>query len=197
MITSHLVLLLISREKGLEFKSEKREQEAFMEALEAILTRRSIRQYTSQSVTDDTVTELLKAAMSAPTAGNEPWHFVVIRDRTTLNAVPKFHVHSQMLKQAQVAIAVCGDPAVETLKRRWLMDCAAATENILIAANALGLGACWVGIYPVEERIQALRELLGIPDHVVPLCVVSIGYPAEKKAPSTRFRPELVHNGKW
>ena len=77
------------------------------------------------------------------------------------------------------------------------MDSAAATENILIAANALGLGACWVGIYPVEERIQALRDLLGIPDHVFPLCMVSIGYPAERKGPSARFRPELVHRDKW
>jgi nitroreductase len=168
-----------------------------MEALQAILTRRSIRQYTSVPVTEDTVTELLKAAMSAPTAANEPWRFVVVRDRTTLDAVPKFHVHSQMLKQAQVAIAVCGDPTVEMLKGRWLMDCAAAAENILIAANALGLGACWVGIYPVEERIQALRDLLGIPGHVIPLCMVSIGYPAERKGPSARFRPELVHREKW
>ena len=82
-------------------------------------------------------------------------------------------------------------------KGRWLLDCAAATENILIAANALGLGACWVGIYPVEERIQALRDLLGIPGHVIPLCMVSIGYPAEEKGPSNRFRPERVHQGRW
>ena len=168
-----------------------------MEALQAILTRRSIRRYTSQPVNDDTVTELLNAAMSAPTAGNEPWHFVVIRDRATLDAVPTFHPHSQMLKQAQVAIAVCGDPTVETLKGRWLLDCAAAAENILIAANARGLGSCWVGIYPVEERILALRDILGIPGHVTPLCMVSIGYPAEEKGPSNRFRPERVHQGRW
>ena len=173
------------------------EHEAVMDALQAILTRRSIRRYTSRPTPDDTVTELLKAAMSAPTAGNEPWRFVVIRDRATLDAVPNFHPHSQMLKQAQVAIAVCGDPTVETLKGRWILDCAAAMENILIAANALGLGACWVGIYPVEERMQALRELLGIPGHVIPLCMVSIGYSAEEKGSSNRFRPEHVHQGRW
>ncbi len=172
-------------------------QEAIMDALQAIHTRRSIRRYTSQPVTDETVTELLKAAMSAPTAASEAWHFIVLIDRATLDAVPKFHVHSQMLKQAQVAIAVCGDPTVEALKGRWILDCAAATENILIAANALGLGACWVGIYPVEERILALRELLGIPGHVIPLCLVSIGYPAEEKGPSNRFRQDRVHQGKW
>jgi nitroreductase len=102
-----------------------------------------------------------------------------------------------MLKQARVGIAVCGDPTVETLKGRWLLDWAAATENILIAANALGLGACWLGIYPVEERMQALRDLLGIPGRVIPLCMVSIGYPTEAKGPPNRFRPEHVHHGRW
>ncbi len=168
-----------------------------MDALEAILTRRSIRRYTSQEVTDETINQLLKAAMSAPTAGNEPWHFLVIRDRATLDQIPNFHPHSQMLKQCQVGIAICGDPTIETLKGRWLLDCAAATENILVAANALGLGACWVGIYPVEERIQGLRDLLGIPGHVIPLSMTSIGYPAEQKEPSARFRPERIHYGKW
>ncbi len=168
-----------------------------MDALKAILTRRSIRRYTSQEVTDETINQLLKAAMSAPTAGNEPWHFVVIRDRATLDQIPNFHPHSQMLKQCQVGIVICGDPTIETLKGRWLLDCAAATENILIAANALGLGACWVGIYPVEERIQGLRKLLGIPGHVIPLSMASIGYPAEQKEPSARFRPERIHHGKW
>jgi len=143
------------------------------------------------------VTELLKAAMSAPTAGNQPWHFVVIRDRTTLDSITDFHPHAEMLKQASVAISISGDPTVETLKGRWLLDCAAATENILIAANALGLGACWVGIYPVEERIKALRGLLGMPDHVVPLSMVSLGHPAEKKDPPARFKAERIHYDKW
>lgn len=168
-----------------------------MDAMQAILTRRSIRKYTSQRVSDEMVTELLKAAMSAPTAGNQPWHFVVIRDRGTLDAITNFHPHAEMLKQASVAISISGDPTVEILKGRWLLDCAAATENILIAANALGLGACWVGIYPVEERIKGLRELLGMPDHVVPLSMVSLGHPAEKKAPPARFKTERIHYDKW
>jgi len=168
-----------------------------MDAMQAILTRRSIRNYTSQPVSDETVTELLKAAMSAPTGGKEPWDFVVIRDRATLEGVTKYHPHAQMLKTAAVAIAVCGDPSREALKGRWPMDCSAATENILIAANSLGLGACWVGIYPVEERIQGLRSLLGLPDHVITLSMVSIGYPAETKKPSDRFRQEHIHREKW
>lgn len=168
-----------------------------MDAMDAILSRRSIRSYTTENVPDDLVTKLLHAAMSAPTAANQPYHFVVIRDRRILHAVPEFHPHAHMLKQASVAIAVLGDPSIETLKGRWVLDCAAATENILIAAHSLGLGACWVGIYPVEERIRGLRQLLGAPDHVVPLCMVSLGYPAEKKQPPLRFREDRIHTDRW
>ncbi len=168
-----------------------------MDAMRAILTRRSIRRYTSDPVSDNAIEELLKAAMSAPTAGNEPWHFVVIRDRTNLEVLTGFHPHAEMLKQARVGILVCGDPTVELLKGRWILDCAIATENILIAANALGLGACWVGVYPVEERIQGLRDALGIPDHVIPVSMVSLGCPGEKKQPPDRFRPERIHRDRW
>ncbi|MCA1961449.1 MAG: nitroreductase family protein [Desulfomonile sp.] len=168
-----------------------------MDSIQAILTRRSIRKYTEAPVPDDLVTELLKAAMAAPTAANQVWHFVVVRDRGVLSQVISFHPHAHMLKQARVAIVVCGDPTIEALKGRWVLDCAAATENILIAANALGLGACWVGIYPEEKRMEGLRKLLGIPEHVIPLCMVSLGWPAEKKAPPDRFNPERVHSEKW
>jgi nitroreductase len=169
----------------------------FMDAIDALLTRRSIRRYTSDSVSDDTVLELLKAAMAAPTAANQPWDFIVIRDRAILRDITQFHHHADMLKEAAVAIAVCGDPTRGSLEGRWPLDCSAATENILIAANALGLGACWVGIYPVEERIQGLRRLLGIPEHVIPLSMVSLGYPGEKKEPSQRFKSERVHRERW
>jgi nitroreductase len=168
-----------------------------MDAMHAILTRRSVRRYTQEPVSEETVDALLKAAMSAPTATNEAWDFVVIRDRMLLDAVTGFHPHANMLKKAQVGIVVCGDPSREALPGRWPLDCAAATENILIAANALGLGACWVGIYPVEERIQGLRVLLNIPAHVIPLSMVSLGYPAETKPPSRRHRPEHVHRDRW
>ncbi len=168
-----------------------------MEAMDAILTRRSIRKYTSDPVSDEVVTQLLKAAMSAPTAANQCWRFVVIRDRNILQAITDFHPHAEMLKQAAVGIAVCADPTLEVLKGRWPMDCAAATENILIGANALGLGACWVGIYPVEERIEGLRQLLDIPENVIPLSMVSLGYPAERKVPPARFKPDRIHRDRW
>jgi nitroreductase len=168
-----------------------------MDAMQAILTRRSIRKYTSEPVSDETVTELLKAAMSAPTAAGEVWDFVVVRDQNVLEEVSKFHPHALMLRGASVAILVCGNPNIEKLPGRWVLDCAAATENMLIAANALGLGAVWVGIYPVEERIKGMRSLLGIPDHVVPLSLVSVGHPGEKKEPPSRFREERIHRDRW
>lgn len=168
-----------------------------MDAMQAILTRRSIRKYTPEPVSDELVAELLKAAMSAPTAGNQPWHFVVMRDRTRLESITRVHPHAEMLKEASVAISISGDPTAGALKGRWLLDCAAATENILIAANALGLGACWVGIYPVEERMALLRELTGMPDHLMPVSMVALGYPAEQKDPSARFKEERIHREKW
>ena len=168
-----------------------------MNAIEAMLTRRSIRKYTTEAVSNEAIDQLLKAAMSAPTAAGQPWHFIVVRDRSTLGSVTGFHPHAEMLKEAQVGIVVCGDTTPAPLSDRWPLDCSAATENILIAANAIGLGAVWVGIYPVEERIQGLRKLLGIPGHVVPLCVVSLGHPAEKKGPPNRFRTDRIHNDHW
>lgn len=168
-----------------------------MDAIQAILTRRSIRRYTAAPVTDDMIDQLLKAAMSAPTAANQSWHFVVIRDKGILEEFTAFHPHAQMLRSAQAAIAVVADPTLEKMKDRWPLDCAAATENMLIAANALGLGACWVGVYPVEERMEGLRKLLGAPDHVAPLCMVALGHPDETKAPPDRFKPDRVHHDKW
>jgi nitroreductase len=169
-----------------------------MDAIEAILTRRSVRKYTDKAVSDETVRQLLQAAMSAPSAGNEqPWHFIVIRERKTLEQVPSFHPNSHMLKQAALAILVCEDPQVEVYQGRGPMDCAAATQNMLLAAHSLGLGAVWVGIYPVEERIAGMRKLLGIPSNVVPISLVSIGSPSERPKLEDRFKPERIHFERW
>ncbi len=168
-----------------------------MEAFEAITTRRSIRKFTDQAIDDQTIAKLLEAAMSAPTAAGEVWRYIIVRERSDMEAVGQFHPHVNMLNSANAAIVVCADPTLENLKDRWIMDCSAATENILIAANALKLGACWVGIYPVQERIEGLRTIFGIPDQVVPLCMVALGYPDEKKNPPNRFKKEFVFFGKW
>ncbi|MDH5795852.1 MAG: nitroreductase family protein [Candidatus Bathyarchaeota archaeon] len=169
-----------------------------MDAVEAILSRRSIRKYTSKPVPDELIEELLRAAMSAPSAGNEqPWHFVVIRDRRILNEIPKFHDYSQMLNEASVAVLVCADLKEQRHEGFWIQDCSAATQNILVAAHARGLGAVWLGVYPVQKRIDGLRKLLGIPDHVMPLSLISIGYPAEQKPTADRYDASRIHNDHW
>jgi nitroreductase len=169
-----------------------------MELLEGILTRRSIRQYKPDLVSEEQVQKLLEAAMSAPSAGNErPWQFVVIDDRKVLGAIPTMHPHSQMLEEAPLAILVCGDLEQAKFEGYWIQDCSAATENLLLAAHALGLGAVWLGVYPDEERIAGLRRLLALPEHVIPLALVAVGYSEEVKLPVQRYKPERVHSNGW
>ena len=169
-----------------------------MDALEAIFTRRSIRKYKSGDVSDEQLHTLLDAAMCAPSAGNaQPWHFVVIKDRELLNKVPDVHHHSKMLKEASLGILVCADPTAEKYEGRWMLDCSAATENMLIAANAIGLGAVWLGFYPVESRMEGIKELLQIPGHIMPVSLVSIGYPLDKPQKIERFDEKKVHYDLW
>ncbi len=169
-----------------------------MEALEAILTRRSVRKYTNKTVSEEVVKEILEAAMNAPSAGNEqPWQFIVITDRQILNEIPRIHPYAQMASQAQLAILVCGDLNLETHNGYWSQDCSAATENLLIAAHAKGLGAVWTGVYPREERVDAFRKLLNLPNHVVPFALIPIGYPAEKVIIENRYKPSRIHKNKW
>ena len=141
-----------------------------MELLDAIHTRRSIRKYLDKPVTEEMIGILLKAAMSAPSAGNQqPWHFVVVRDRAKLDTIPSFHPYSKMVLQAPAAIVVCGDPDGKKWPTFWDQDASAATQNILLAARDLGLGTVWVGIYPEKDRMDGFRKLLGIPEKHHPL----------------------------
>ncbi len=166
--------------------------------MNVILERRSIRKYTDKKVEESKIKELLKAAMSAPSAGNQqPWHFIVINDRNILDEIPKYHPYSMMLKEASLAILVCGDEKREKHKGYWVQDCSAATQNILIAIQSMGLGGVWLGIYPREERVAGMRKLMGIPDDIIPFSLVSIGYPAEEKPAANRFDLERIHTNKW
>lgn len=169
--------------------------------LETIMTRTSVRAYTDQPVAAETVEQLLRAGMAAPTAVNkQPWAFVVLQDREQLDRLREVHPNARMLATAQVAIVVCGDmtKALEGTGRDfWIQDASAATENILLAAHALGLGAVWTGVYPNPERTAAISEVLGLPEEIIPLCVIPIGYPAENPEPKDKWKPENVHYGVW
>jgi len=170
-----------------------------MDTLEAIRTRRSIRAYTRQTVSPATVESLLRAAMNAPSAMDQrPWQFVVVTDRAKLDGLTAHLPGGQMLKQAPLAIVFCGDPARETkLQGYWMQDCSAATENLLLAAHAQGLGAVWIGVYPAEGQVRGVRERLGIPEAVVPFSIVALGHPAEKLPPEDRYDHARVHANSW
>ena len=169
-----------------------------MEALEAIMTRRSIRHYRDRPVSDADLEKLLRAAMAAPSARNEqPWHFVVARDPAVKDRIPDYHPYAASVKQAPLAVLVCADLEQESFKDYWEQNCAAATENLLVAARALGLGTVWLGVHPRPERVAGMRELFALPETVMPFCVVAVGYPAEDPGPADRFQPARVHYDKW
>ena len=169
-----------------------------MEVIEAILTRRSIRKYSREKVTDNQIEIILKAAMYAPSAMNQqPWHFIVIDDRKKLNRIMEVHPYSNMLKEAGLAILVCGDERLQLSKGYWVVDCGAATQNLLLAAHGIGLGAVWLGVHPREERKSGIRKIFHLPDHVQPFSLISIGYPAEEKLFPQRFKPERIHKNTW
>jgi nitroreductase len=163
-----------------------------------VLSRRSIRKYTDEPVDDATVERLLRAGMTAPSAGNQqPWQFIVIRDRATLAGITEWHPYARMLPSAPVAVLVLGDPRGAKWQGMWPQDCAACVENMLIEAELLGLGAVWLGVHPLPEREAALREQLGIPEQVVPFAIIPFGRPLERKEPSDRYDEARVHHERW
>lgn len=169
-----------------------------MDTIEAILTRRSVRHFLPQAVPQEMVETLLKCAMHAPSAANaQPWHFVVINDRETLEEVTTFHIAAESLHEAPMAILVCGDERLEKRPDRWILDCSAATENILLAAHAMGLGAVWLGIHPDPIRIEGMRQLVELPPEIHPLALVAVGYPAKVPPPINRYRADRVHYNTW
>ena len=169
-----------------------------MDALEAILGRRSIRKYTAEPVTEADIDTILHAAMAAPSAGNQqPWHFVVSTDREQLARMAECTPYGSMLLAAPLAIAVCADTRELKHPQMWQQDCGAATENALVAIHALGLGAVWLGFWPKMERVEPLRAVLGLPEGVEPFSVLAIGRPAEGKPPAGRYDAGRVHPDRW
>lgn len=166
-----------------------------------ILTRTSVRKYTSAQVTPEQVDSLLKAAMSAPTAVNkQPWQFVVVNDRAMLDSIAAEFPNIHMAASAPLAVVVCGDMhlALEGEGQSyWIQDCSAATENMLLAAHSMGLGAVWCGIYPIADRVSKLSAMLSLPDYITPLCVVPVGYPEGDTHPKDKYLPEKIHYNKF
>ncbi len=169
-----------------------------MDTITAILTRRSIRQFLSQPVSEEDVEMLLRCAMQAPSAGNSQlWQFVILTDRKLLDKIREFHPFGEALETAPLAILVSGDDAYEKRPGRWMMDCSAASQNILLAAHAQGLGAVWISIHPDIERVDLIRQLLKIPDQVHPVSLIAVGYPVEKPESSNNYNSERIHRNRW
>lgn len=169
-----------------------------MEALEALKTRRSIRKYTEQKISDNDIKEIINCAMHSPSAfDKQPWHFVVVDKKELFVKVFEEVSHAEMIKGASHAVILCGDTKLEENQGLLIQDISAVTENLLLAAHSLGLGAVWVGIYPFEEIEIGIKKLFGIPDEIVPVSMAVIGYPAEIIEQPDRYKEDRVHNNKW
>ncbi len=170
-------------------------------AIENMITRTSVRAYEAKAVEDAKVEQMLRAAMSAPTAINkQPWDFVIVDDPAKLKELADSLPNAKMAAGAPLAIVVCGNmqKAIEGEGRdNWIADASAATENLLLAAHSLGLGAVWTGVYPSAHRVDVIRDVLELPGYVVPLSLVPIGYPAENPQPKDKWKPENVHRNGW
>ena len=168
--------------------------------LDNIATRTSVRQFTDRPVDETTLEAIVRAGMAAPSAMNlQPWAFVVVTDRAVLDSLGDVHPHAN-LKTATAAVIVCGDleKAAKGIGREyWIQDCSAATENILLAAHALGLGAVWCGVYPNPDRVPDVSRVLGLPEEIIPLNIISMGYPAGEQQPKKKWKPENVHYQRW
>ena len=170
--------------------------------LENILARKSVRNYTDEPVRRSQLDTLLRAAMAAPTGRDmRPWKFVVIDDKAAMAALADSLPYAKMLREAQAAVAICGDLSVTDDKgnpsKNWTFDCSAATENLLLAAEALGLGAVWTGVYPYEERLAAVKSALGLPEEIIPLALIPIGHPKGDPQPKDKFNKDNIHYNGW
>jgi nitroreductase len=169
-----------------------------METFEAILKRRSIRRYTSKEITEEQIKKLMEAAMAAPSAhNNQPWEFVVVKDREIRGKLSKAHPYAWMCAESPLVVVVCGD----TDSLQWIDDCSAAAENMLLAGTEMGLGSCWIAArgtkYSGKDDEQVIRDILGIPKKIGVLCMLSFGYPDEEKAPRTQYKEDKIHRERY
>ena len=170
-------------------------------ALENIMTRVSVRQFTGEKISDEQIDILLRAAMAAPSAINkQPWAFVVVTDEALIAKLGEALPYSRCSNKPACAFIPCGDlsKAIEgEMAAFWINDVSAATENLLLAAHAMGLGAVWTGLHPDMNRAAMVQQMLGLPEHIIPLCVVPVGVPAEQPEVKDKYKPENIHFNKW
>ncbi len=168
------------------------------EALSLLLDRRSVRKYSGVKITRETLIKLVEAGMYAPSAHNQqPWHFIIMDDPAIFHRIPEFHPYSRMIKEAAAVILTAGNRQHMKSEEFWPQDLAAATENILLAAEALGLGAVWLGVYPRESLMEKLTKLCRLPEHILPFSLISLGYPVEKLQRPNRFQEERIDFNLW
>ncbi|MCA1926871.1 MAG: nitroreductase family protein [Calditerrivibrio sp.] len=169
-----------------------------MDAIEAIETRRSIRSFIDKKVEPEKIEKLLSLAMCAPSAGNQqPWHFIVIDDEKVKNDIASLHPYAKMLFDAPLGIIVLGDTSLEKYSGYWVQDCSAAIMNILIAAPSLDLQTVWCGIYPTEERVKSIKNYFNLPDNVIPLALIVVGYSNKKGFKVDRFKKDRVRYNRF
>ena len=162
---------------------------------ENIMNRKSVRNYTPQPVKKELLDTLVRAGMAAPTSRDiRPWEFIIITENEILQSLGEKLPFAKMLKETKQAIVVCGDSIKSDA---WVQDCSAATENILLAAESLGLGAVWTAAFPYPDRIKAVSETLKLPANIIPLCVIPLGYPAGKNTPKNKYNPSVIHYNVW
>lgn len=172
----------------------------FSSKLNSILGRRSIRTYEDKPINDEMIQAILETAMAAPSAcAKDPWRFIVVREKEALNKIADGLPHGQMLRSAGVGFVICGDinAAHDNQLSYMLQDCSAAIENLLLAVHNIGLGAVWLGVHPREERMKHITQLFSLPENIIPIACIAVGYPAESKEARTRFDPDYVHYEKW
>ncbi len=188
LVTGYLVLLSILACNPASSAEERDGQECVMEN---ILARKSVRSYSDREVEKDKIDLLLRAAMAAPSGKDtRPWEFIVIDDREILEQLAGGLPYAKMLSQAPCAIVVCGDSVKSSY---WYLDCSAATQNLLLAAEAQGLGAVWTAAYPYEDRMEVVKRYTRLPDHILPLCVIPVGYPAGNEKAKDKYNNARIH----
>lgn len=166
--------------------------------MQEIFNRRSIRKYQNNTIPFENIKKILKAGMAAPSAGNQqPWQFVVITESEIKNRIMAVHTYGKMLGDAPAAILICGDRSREKHSGFWVQDCSAATQNMLLMIESLGLGGVWLGVYPDQKRVKAIADILNIPDNITPFSLIALGYPAESKPPNDRYSDARVHFDRW